>query len=420
MGCVTLELLAFLSQRKTSMRRLFTAAYLSLTMFLAVASEVSAENREVTSNNLTFSLNLYRALHDTTGNIAFSPYSIEEALSLTLAGAKGVTAAEIRSALSLPENSSVPRVKMLREFLTKAAAADGFELRLANALWMQKEYNFLDTFKAIAKNDFHAALKTADFSHSFEKVRLEINAWVEEVTKRKIRELLKQGRVSEITRFVIVNAIYFKAAWLLPFQESATQKGIFWKTAEETVDAFFMKQQAQLQYSETDALQIVQLPYAGNSTSMLILLPKDKAGIAQLEKTLAPRELEKYVAALASEMVIVQLPRFTTRSEMSLVAALSALGVVAAFDPALADFSGIDGGRRLNISDVIHQAVVETNEQGSEAAAATAVVMRDGSAAYMPAKKPITFTADHPFIVLIRETSSGNILFMGRISNPGV
>ena len=401
------------------MKWFFNAAYLLLGIFLAMPCNVSADNNAISSNNLKFSLDLYKALNADPGNIAFSPYSIEEALSLTLAGAKADTAAQIRSALSLPENPPAPRVKILRENLAKAASADGFELRLANSLWMQKDYDFLDSFKTAAKNDYDAVLETVDFIKSCEKAREEINDWVEDLTKKKIRELLKEGDLKPISRLVIVNAIYFKAAWLSPFLEAVTQKGKFWETPDKTVEASFMKQQAQLRYTETDILQIAELPYAGASTSMLILLPKEKGGIVKIEKTLESTGLESHIAALASETVMVQLPRFTTRSAMSLVAALSALGVVDAFKPSVADFSGIDGSKQLSISDVIHQAVVETNEQGSEAAAATAVIFGIETAAPAPTKKPIAFIADHPFIFFIRENKTGNILFMGRVTNPG-
>ena len=366
-------------------------------------------------NNLAFSLDLYGKVRDGEGNIVFSPYSIQEALSLAAVGAKGETAVQMQSTLRTQTATGEVPSRELAEKIEAIRAKGEVIINVANALWLSKEYQFLDTFLKIAKDSFHSELNYADFINAAESARLEINKWVAEKTHDKIKDLIGAGALTPATRLVIVNAIYLKALWETEFEKNSTRDKDFWVTATTSAVVPTMNRTAHFEYAESDAMQLLSLPYKGRDISMLIFLPKNRAGLPAFEKRVTPKLVTELVGNLTSKEVMVALPKFKARLNLSLVKILGALGMVDAFNPDKADFSGMDGTRKLYVSEVVHQAFIETDEKGTEAAAATALIMRAGS---VRLDKPIEFIADHPFIFAIRENSSGNVLFIGRVVDP--
>jgi serpin B len=370
----------------------------------------------IADSNNRFAFDLYGQLRNRKGNLFFSPYSISTALAMVYAGAGGRTADQLASALHLPaEPESIHPAFGDQQAQLNALGAEGdIALNLANGLWAQQDYPFLEPFLELVEKHYGAELRQVDFKTAHEIVRQEINAWVEQQTHDKIRELLKPGVLNALTRLVLVNAIYFKGDWAHPFEESATQEADFFITATRKTPVPLMTRQQRLGYMENDLLQAVALPYAGDALSLVALLPKRADGLAELETSLNAEALDQWLGLLQAREVQVFLPRFKTTSEFNLVSTLSALGVKDAFVPGAADLSSMDGSRELSVSSVVHKAFVDVNEEGTEAAAATGAVV---SVTSMPAS-PIVFRADRPFLFLIRDERSEAILFMGRFAEP--
>jgi serpin B len=287
------------------------------------------------------------------------------------------------------------------------------QLQVANALWPQLGYRFLEEYLEILRQHYGASVTALDYAVS-ETARREINGWVDRKTEGKIEELIGPGVLNPRTRLVLTNAIYFKGDWAQQFDEVRTKPQAFWIAPTEKVDVPTMSQVDTFGFSQREpGLQVLELPYAGHELSMLLLLPEKVDGIGELEETLTAENLQRWTNNLSPMEVAVHIPRFTVRCQFSLREALKSLGITDAFGDA-ADFSGMDGRRGLYLSAVIHQAYVDVNEEGTEAAAATAALMATMS---VPLPPPV-FRADHPFVFLIRENSTGTILFLGRVSNP--
>jgi serpin B len=257
-----------------------------------------------------------------------------------------------------------------------------------------------------------------NYERAAEAARVTINQWVEDKTRHKITDLIGPGVLNALTRMVLVNAIYFKGTWATPFPASATRPARFYARPNRTLTVPFMHQHGSFRYGENDQLQILALPYAGQQLEMLVLLPRSRDGIASLESSLTPVSLAAWTAGMRQHEVNVAVPRFKVSSGISLAETLKAMGLNDAFDPSRADFSGLDGRARwLYLSAVLHKAYVEVNEQGTEAAAATAVVV--GVRSVMRKDPPREFRADHPFVFLIRDVKTASILFAGRVTTPG-
>jgi serpin B len=335
---------------------------------------------------------------------------------MTYAGARGDTAAEMAKTLhfTLPPEKLHPAFAALLKEFNAEGQKRGYQLSVANALWGQKDHGFKTDFLQLTRQDYGGGLKEVDFVGHSEAARKEINAWVEKKTNDKIKELLKEGVIRGDTRLVLTNAIYFKGDWDSQFKKDLTREEAFQVTATEKVQAPLMYQTHDFKYLDGGSFQALEMPYAGKDLAMLALLPKKVDGLADLEKALAADKLADWVGRLRKQEVVVTLPRFKTTAEFSLKDTLSALGVKQAFNPAGADFSGMDGERDLFISAVVHKAYVDVNEKGTEAAAATGVVVTLTSAA---PQRPV-FRADHPFVFLIRDTRNGSVLFLGRVVNP--
>jgi serpin B len=370
-----------------------------------------------------FALDLYGKLQAKPGNLFFSPESIAMALQMTSAGAKGATAAEMQKVLRVEARAgrevNPDWLHLTNMVLLADLKGDGkrpYELSLANALWGQKGYGFLPAFTGLLKNSYGAGLEEVDFTKDAEGSRKTINAWVAKETQDKIKDLMPQGSITDLTRLVLTNAIYFKGDWVKPFDKRSTQDQDFFLAADKKVKAPLMYQKGNFKFLDTPAIKALEMPYAGGELSMVILLPPKVDGLPALEKGLTAEAVTGWVAALRERHdVEVTVPRFKMSAEFSLKDTLASMGMPLAFDPGKADFSGMAGTKeKLFISAVIHKAFVDVNEKGTEAAAATGIAVVTMA---MPMNPP-TFRADHPFIFLIRDVKSGAILFMGRLADP--
>ncbi len=368
----------------------------------------------VVQGNTAFALDLYQQVRMVKGNLFFSPYSLSTALAMTYAGARGDTEAQIAQALHFPaEQEQLHRAFALLEAKLADIGRKGhIQLRVANALWPHKGYDLLEAFLALTKEYYGVLVTALDYGDA-EAARGTINAWVEEKTEGKIQNIIPSGLLNALTRLVLTNAIYFKGDWANQFKRSATRDAAFSVTPDKQVQVPMMNKTAEYRYGESDGLQILELPYAGDDLSMVVLLPREIDGLADLEERLTVGNLGQWTEHLWRREVQVSLPRFEITFPFSLNEALTSMGMVDAFG-ADADFSGMDGSKALYIGAVLHKAYVAVNEEGTEAAAATAVIMKLKA---IPAPPP-TFRADHPFIFLIREKSTGSILFLGRVVNP--
>ena len=384
----------------------------------------------IVDGNNKFALELFAKLQSTKGNLFFSPYSISTALAMTHAGARNQTESQMAEVLHFPvavnrttdasSKSLLDRQQFAAEFgkiiidLNKRGQKGAYTLTVANALWGQKDYGFLEEFLKLIESSYDGRLNEVDFITATENARKTINVWVEKKTNGKIKDLINPGVLDSMTRLVLTNAIYFKGNWARQFKENMTQNAPFTLTDGKKIEVAMMNQKAEFGYTETDNFQALELPYVDDELSMVILLPKEYDALDEFEKTLTTDNLTQWLAEIHKCEVVVSVPKFKMTSQFSLADMLKSMGMKDAFSSD-ADFSGINGKRDLFISAVIHKAFVEVNEEGTEAAAATGVVMRLTSVG--PAPIPV-FRADHPFLFLIRDNLSGSILFIGRVANP--
>lgn len=395
--------------------------YIVLVMFFfGTVGQIKAEEnimiKNIARDNTLFTLDLYNQLKMTDGNLFFSPFSIFTALAMTWAGARENTAVQMAETLHFTEKPAQfhRAIGDLISQLNAVQKETDVELSIANAIWAQKGYQFLDEFFRIVQQSYQADLKQVDFSSAAESARQAINAWVEQQTNEKIKDLLPPKVLNALTRLVLVNAIYFKGFWDNQFKSRDTREMEFWLLTEVAVKVPMMHQEHQFGYWENDWLQIIEMPYKEESLSLIVLLPKEKTGITDLEQKLNFENMMAWQSRLRKRKVIVFFPKFKIESQFSLGQTLALMGMPDAFDPELADFSAMVGQKELYISAVIHKAFLEVNEEGSEAAAATGVVVSVTSIAPSP---PI-FKADHPFVFFIRDNKSQSILFLGRVLNP--
>lgn len=390
-------------------------AMLGLAQAQPVKEKLGNEAREVAQGNNVFALDLYAQLSKDDGNIFFSPYSISTALGMTYAGAKGKTAEQMASTLhfSLPQEKLHVGMGELIKHLNAQGQDRPYQLTVANSLWGEKTFSFRPEFINLTETKYSAGLKSLDFQTQTDKSRQMINKWVEDKTNDKIKELLKTGDITAMTKLVLTNAIYFKAGWYIRFAEGGTKPADFALTDGKTVKVPMMQKHQNLPYYGGDDFHAVEIPYKGGELSMVVLLPK-KGGLAALEKKLTAANLKQWTKMTMHD-VDLKLPKFKTTSRFELKEVLSAMGMPEAFSEA-ADFSGMTTQGKLMITKVIHKAFIDVHEEGTEAAAATAVIAAPPSAP--PQFPKANFHVDQPFVLLIREQQTGSILFMGRITNP--
>ncbi len=377
------------------------------------AGSTDAGVQALVNANNQFSLELYSNLKDQeAGNVFFSPYSISTALAMAYEGARGPTAEEMRSVFHFPAEAGARRPNFAALYNKINAGSADYQLKTANALWVQQDYQLLGEYTRALASYYGGKATNVDFAGATEQARQTINQWVEGQTNGKIKDLFPEGALNPDSRLVLTNAVYFKGTWLKQFDKADTREEDFTLAGGQTVKVPMMNRtDPGFYYAETEKVQILEMLYKGKELSMLVLLPKD-GDLAALEKSLSSKNLAAWKGQLREQRVVVSLPKFTFKTNYTLNGPLMALGMPLAFSDA-ADFSGIDGAKDLSIQAVVHQAFVEVNEEGTEAAAATGVSMG------LTSVPQITeFRADHPFLFLIQERKTGNLLFVGRVADP--
>jgi serpin B len=381
--------------------------------------------RFATSSN-AFGFDLYRKIAPAKGNLIFSPASITTALAMTYLGAKGETLQEIKRVFhfeGLPSDVATTSGRLAQSL---QAPGQPITLRIANRLFGEKSRSFERPYLDAARVAFGAALEPTDFRNASEPSRVHINEWAEQQTEKRIKDLVPRGLITSDTQLVLVNAIYFLGDWADGFSKGDTAAEPFATdgTASDATRAPgvpTMHKTGTFRFVAKDGVKALEMPYKGGQLTALVVLPDRVDGLPDLERALDPAKLGSLVNAMRSQPVAISLPRFQIGGgpSITLKEQLSQLGMPLAFNPSKADFTGIanpsNPAERVSIGEVVHQGFVRVDEKGTEAAAATAVVMPPGAAAPQPAA---AFKADHPFLFFIRDSSSGLLLFMGRVAAP--
>ena len=381
--------------------------------------------KNVVDANNQFALDYYSKLKSKdSGNIFFSPFSISSAFVMTYEGAKSETAEEMRSVFYFPEDSNLRRTEYASIFDELNKGDKKYKLSSANALWAQQDYQFSKDYFDNVEKYYSGKATNLDFKKDPEGSRITINSWVENQTNEKIKDLIPSGLINTMTKLVLTNAIYFKGEWVKQFNKNDTKEENFRTSNGGAVKAQMMQRtddEAIFNYAENSNLQILEMPYSGNELSILLLLPKND-NLTKLESILSTKNISDWKKNLEEQRVKIYIPKFKFETKYFMADDLKEMGMPLAFSDS-ADFFGMtaSGKKDLKIDEAIHQAFVEVNEEGTEAAAATAVTMAPLGAAG-PQKEPKIpiFRADHPFIFLIQQKSTGDILFMGRVVNPNL
>jgi serpin B len=380
---------------------------------LADDTNATAESVSLLVDSLNdFSFDFYKNISmSEDGNIFFSPYSIFTALSMAYEGARENTANEMENVLNILQNDSPTLGSFGRIYNLLNQNQEGYTISTANAFWAHQNYEFLNNYLGLLENFYMAEANEIDFSKNVEAADI-INSWIEEKTNDKIKDMIQPDLLSDLTKLVLTNAIYFKGDWDSPFNQKKTYETDFSLSSGDTVKVDMMRdtEDSFFNYSETDTLRILELDYYGNKMSMFVILPKEN-NITIAESKMNYENLTTWKNNLYEISIDVQIPKFKFETKYSLNDLLKQMGIVDAFLPGIADFSGMDGTKYLFISSALHQAFIEVNEKGTEAAAATSIIMELSAI-------PDSFIADHPFVFLIQHKETGAILFMGRITDP--
>lgn len=394
----------------------FTAALAASLSGVAFAGEAAAPALTPAARSNAIAFKFFAKKGAAAGNLFFSPYSLHTAFAMAYEGARGKTAKEIAKVFSMPEKTADLRRGLAELGVQLSTDAAGAEFAQANSFWAQQGYNFLPAYLDALRKDYSAEARNVDFKTKTEEARLAINGWTEERTKGKITNLFKEGALTPLTRLVLVNAVYFKGKWQEPFKKEMTAEADFTRSDGTKVKARMMgfPGTRDFDYGETGDFQLLRLPYQGGGLAMLLALPKKGKTLAEAAKGLDAAALERMRKELSQQKVKAFLPRFTFSSDFDLNGTLGALGMPLAFTDA-ADFSGMDGTRKLYVQRAVHKAFIEVNEEGTEAAAATAIAMGVKSA---PMFDMQVFRADRPFLFFIEEPGTGLLLFMGRVEEP--
>jgi serpin B len=378
------------------------------------STDVTSVTELVESSN-GFAFEMYGELIDGDENVFFSPYSITTALGMAYEGARGQTAEEMAAVLGLPTDNQ-SRLDLMYSYQGHFNLDSGsYDLSTANAYWLRQGADMLEAYRTAIESYYLAHGEELDFVSDPEGSRETINTWVEEQTNGRIEDLIPQGAIDPLTYLVLTNAIYFKSDWKYQFDPEATFETVFDKSGGENVMVDMMKMDDEdigLNYTENDDCQMLKLPYKDDELAMYVLLPKEN-DIVTFESKVENEYLNNLKDDLRPEYVRVYLPKFKFEQKYGLNDILASMGMPTAFTDD-ADFSGITESVALAITDVIHQSFVEVNEEGTEAAAATAVIV--GELSISP--QPPVFNADHPFIFFIEHEETGQILFMGKVENP--
>jgi serpin B len=382
-------------------------------------------NAAVTAGNL-FAADLFGQLRHADGNLCISPYSISSALQMTAAGAAGETESQMLATLhwtgpgqDLPAASAALTGQLItpvNEHLPSPSQTAP-RISIANALFGQSGYPYRQAFLDVLSRQYAAPLQNVDFAAHPQQAGDHINRWASEKTHGKIANAIPSSAITPATRLVLVDAVYFKDAWETPFPKSATLNQNFYVSGEEPRAVPIMQQSDSFDYMENDALQAVELPYVGDF-SLVILLPRQRDGLAAMEKSISADALSSWLKGLTLQSVHIFLPKFKIEGEYELSATLAKLGMPDAFKPQKADFSNMTSADKFCIDQVIHKTYIDLDETGTEAAAVTAVTMRMSAVFGGSSTKPVLFRADHPFVFVLRHRNTGAILFMGRVADP--
>jgi serpin B len=399
------------------MRGVYAGAVLVLAGWISAAAgaapprcATAAMKKEVVKGNTRFAFDLYGQLRAQKGNLFLSPFSISTALAMTSAGARGDTLEQMKRTLHFPDQHQLhPGMSALLRGLNPASSGkeQRSELYVANAVWGQKGEPFLPTFTGVLGEVYNAPPRLVDFRRDARGTQQAVNSWVAEQTRGWIKALPLE--VDSETKMVLASAIYFKGAWLRPFDPRQTREGPFHLARGKTIQVPMMRKHGFFLSCQDRDAQVLELPFAGKRLAMVIVLPRRPDGLAALEKNLEPERIQRWLGRLKKTEVEVVLPRFKAQCTLELKGPLASLGMRDAFDQA-GDFSGIAGSRDLFLAAVAHQAVVEVNEKGATAAAVTGTRIK-------PRGGPV-FKADHPFLFLIRDRETRSLLFLGRLVQP--
>jgi serpin B len=382
----------------------------------------ASDLEQLVAGNTAFAFDIYHAVQPTKGNLVYSPYSISLAFAMAYGGARGDTASQMADTLhfTLPGDQFHPTFDALDLDLARRPEQTGldrkeqFQLSIANSLWGQDGWSFLPEYLDLLAANYGAGMRLVDFKNTPEDARKQINKWVSDQTKERIKDIIPPGAIDILTRMVLANAIYFKATWEHEFDANNTSDEPFHLLDGQTISAPMMgtERGENFAYAAGDGWQAIALPYKGLLTEMVIIVP-ETGNFETFESTLNTEGHNRILAAMQAQEVILSMPKFTFEAQLGLGDTLSAMGMQAAFDRNAADFSGINGARDLFISDAIHKAFIAVDEKGTEAAAATIVMMMEAS---LP--QGIILIIDRPFIFFIRDVPTGTILFMGRVMDP--
>ncbi len=389
----------------------------------AIAAENQTNVDRLVQDNSAFAVDLYKKICTGKGNIFFSPYSISVAFSMIYAGTEGNTSSQMGNVLkfSLKREDIYPAFETLESRLKKIQAAGHVRLNSVNSLWPQKDYTLLPKYLDITKKYYGISITPLDFRQAGKQAREKINNWVAIETQEKIQDIIPPGVLDDSTRLVLANAVYFKGNWERRFDSDLTQETPFFLSKDNNVQSKMMTQTGYYNYGANELLQILQLPYVGNELSMLVLLPRELDGLKSLEDQLSISSLNNWKSKMKQTEVVIFIPKFRNLSSIGLKDTLVAMGMNDLFSPKNADLSGMaafNPNNPLFLSEAIHKAFVEVGEEGTEAAAATAILGRVMGHESASERRPPTFRADHPFIFLIQENQTGSIVFIGRVSEP--
>ncbi len=388
--------------------------FASFIFTLIFALPVIAELKPV-EGQTAFAVDLYKSISKTPENIIFSPYSIATALAMTASGADKQTLEEMKKVLRL----GVSFASDYKTLLSGIQPSQDYELLVANRLWIKKDQSYFPKFILDLKNNFNADFIQLDFKGPPEPLRTQINTWVEEKTKTKIKDLIPAGVITQETDLVITNALYFKGVWQEQFLKKFTKVDDFFISKVQKKPTDFMNAQREYEYSkETDA-QVLEIPYQGRELSFIIVLPSKSEEITSFENKITAKRIQTWMLPKGKQKIKLSLPKFKIELPLDLAQPLQTLGMKSAFSRANANFTQIrplKPNENLYISAALHKSFIEVNEEGTEAAAATAVVMTRVTSVSMDL--PIIFKANRPFIYFVKHIPTNSILFMGRFSQP--
>ncbi len=383
-------------------------------MFLSLSAQ--SYNKQVKNNN-QFAFDLYKYLESEEDNLFISPFSVSVALAMTYEGAKNKTKKEMAAVMHFPDE----KTQLHKDFagiMQKVSASrnkDSYTFVTANSLWAQNDFKFFHTFFKTIESNYKAPVELVDYKNAEnrEKARLNINSWTEKKTNKKIKNLLQESDLDKDTKLVLVNAVYFLAEWKIKFEEKNNYEDKFYGVGKET-KTMFMRKKYRTKYFEDDKTQVIEIPYIDEKASMVVFLPKKKKGLKALQDNFTNKYYEEIVSKLKYEKTEITFPKFKIESRYDLVKVLSDAGIKQAFTNK-ADFTDMICKKEIKIDKIIHQTFINVNESGTEAAAATAVVMkRITSTSPENTKK---FKADHPFIYIIKDNKTASILFIGQMTN---